>query len=255
VKRIESRTNPTLKSIRRLAGGAHARRGETRFLLEGRKLVRAALESGCDVELVVFSSHLPPTEREGLAPETAELLEVDAALFRRLTSLDSSEGVLAVARRPSRKLDELRPEGLVLVSLGIQDPGNLGAVARVAEAAGASGLVVLEGSADPFGPKSVRGSMGSILRLPVYEAKDETVLETLGFRLAALVPKGGVDFRRADWTPPVAILLGREGHGLSSSVVERSQIRVSIPMRGSVESLNVAAAAALVAYEAARRPA
>ena len=159
-----------------------------------------------------------------------------------------------MARRPARSVSELAPEGIALVSAGIQDPGNLGALARIAEAAGAQALVLLKGSADPFSPKALRGSMGSLLRIPVYEIDEIGALSNGGFRIAAIVPRGGVDFRDADWKPPVALLLGRESSGLDEETVAGSDLRVSIPMRGAVESLNVATAAALVLYEATRRP-
>jgi TrmH family RNA methyltransferase len=94
--------------------------------------------------------------------------------------------------------------------------------------------------------------MGSLLRIPVFEIDEIGVLSKRGFRLAALVPRGGVDFRDADWKPPVALLLGRESRGLDETTVAGSDLRVSIPMLGAVESLNVATAAALVLYEANR---
>jgi TrmH family RNA methyltransferase len=95
--------------------------------------------------------------------------------------------------------------------------------------------------------------MGSLIRIPVFELPDLTPLRDRGFRLAALVPRGGVDFRKADWAPPIAVLLGREASGLDEAMVAGAHLRVTIPMAGAVESLNVATAAALVLYEANRR--
>jgi TrmH family RNA methyltransferase len=169
-----------------------------------------------------------------------------------VSSLESPEGLLAIARRPERALSQLRPEGFIVVSAGIQDPGNLGAVARVAEAAGCSAMVVLRGSCDPFGPKALRGSMGSLLRIPVYEAEGVAAVRERGFEIAALVPRDGVDFRAATYRPPLALLLGREGAGLDESALGRAAIRITVPMKGEIESMNVATAAALVLYEAIR---
>jgi TrmH family RNA methyltransferase len=250
VRLLESPANPLLKRVRRLARGG---RRDPRFLLEGRKLVQAALESGIGIECALVARGRATDDVRALEARGIEVVEVTEKLFREASTLDSPEGILAVARRPARSPSDLAPEGVVLVSAGVQDPGNLGALARVAEAAGARALVLLKGSADPFGPKALRGSMGSLLRIPVFEIAETDALSKRGFRLAALVPRGGVDFREADWRPPVALLLGRESSGLDETTVAVSDLRVSIPMRGAVESLNVATAAALVLYEANRR--
>jgi len=214
--------------------------------------VRAALESGAAVERALVAKGRAPEEVRALEASGIEVVETTEKVFSSLSTLESPEGILAVARRPKRPAENLPAEGIVLVSAGIQDPGNVGALARVAEAAGARALVLSKGSADPFSPKALRGSMGSLLRIPVFEIDDLSILRTRGFRLAALVPRGGVDFREADWTPPVAILLGREGSGLGDAALAGADFRVTIPMRGAVESLNVATAAALVLYEATR---
>jgi TrmH family RNA methyltransferase len=250
VRLLLSPANPLLKLVRRLARG---RRRDPRFLIEGRKLVQAALDSGIGIECALVARGRATDDVRALEARGVEVVEVTEKLFREASTLDSPEGILAVARRPARSVSELAPEGVVLVSAGIQDPGNLGALARIAEAAGARALVLLKGSADPFAPKALRGSMGSLLRVLVFEVDEIGALANRGFRLAALVPRGGVDFRDADWKPPVAILLGRESTGLDDATVSVSDLRVSIPMRGAVESLNVATAAALVLYEANRR--
>ena len=241
MKRIESPQNPLVKTIRRLA---QPRKREDRFLLEGSKLVDAALERGARIETVVISSTF-----SGRVPEGVPAVELPERLFNSVSYLDSPEGILAVAERPSHV--ELPDRGLLVVCAGIQDPGNLGAIVRVAEAAGVSALVTLPGSADLFSPKGVRGSMGSVLRLPIFEIEDPDELE--GFRLAALVPRDGIDYREADYARPMAILLGREGAGLDPSLLAHAELALTIPMQGEVESLNVATAAALVLFEAARR--
>jgi RNA methyltransferase, TrmH family len=250
VRLLESPANPLIKRVRLLARG---RRRDAGFLLEGRKLVRTALESGVEIECALVSKGRATEEVRVLEARGIEVVETTEKLFGSISSLESPEGVLAVARRPERSIEELAAEGLVLVSAGIQDPGNLGALARVAEAAGARALVLLKGSADPFAPKALRGSMGSLLRVPVFEIDDPAPLRKRGFRLVALVPRGGLDFRDADWKPPVALLLGRESSGLDAATVAGSDLLVTIPMSGAVESLNVATAAALVLYEANRR--
>ncbi len=247
---LGSSSNAFLKLVRGLARGG---RRDPRFLLEGRKLVQSAIESGARIEQGLVSRGRFPEEVLSLEAMGVEVFETTEKLFKSVSSVDAPEGILAVARRPSRSKAALAAEGIVLVSAGIQDPGNLGALARVAEAGGARALVLLRGSADPFSPKALRGSMGSLLRVPVFELAGTAPLRELGFRLAALVARGGLDFRAADWKPPVAILLGREASGLDDATVAGSDMLVTIPMWGAVESLNVSTAAALVLYEANRR--
>jgi len=239
MRRIKSPTNPLVKTLRRLA---HPSKREAQFLLEGKKLVDAALRSGTEVETIFVSSAYRPTP-----PPNAPVVELDDALFRSVSTLASPEGILALARRP---LHATPSSGLIAVAAGIQDPGNLGAIARVVEATGAAGLVVLAGSTDPFGPKAVRGSMGSVLRVPVWEVSDTSELD--GFRHIALVPRGGSDYREMDWASPCAVVLGAESAGIDEAMLSRCVANVSIPMHGEVESLNVATAAALVLYQATR---
>jgi TrmH family RNA methyltransferase len=139
----------------------------------------------------------------------------------------------------------------------VQDPGNVGAIARTAEAAGATGLVLCGASADPFGWKALRGSMGSLLRLPVAGgvAWPDAVgaARAAGIALVATLPRGGQALDEADLGGPVAFLLGGEGPGLPPGVTAAADLTVSIPMQPPVESLNVSVAAALLVYEAARQ--
>lgn len=236
MKRIESRTNPLVKTLHRLA---RPRKREDRFLLEGTKLVDAARTSGVELETVIVS-----TAYKGAEPDAVEL---DERLFREVSSLESPEGILAIAKRPA---SETPSSGLVAVAAGVQDPGNLGALARVVEASGANGLIVLSGSTDPFSPKAVRGSMGSVLRIPIAEAR--SLDEIGGFRKIALTPRNGADYRQAEWSSPCAVVLGGESKGLDRDVEAACDERVSIPMHGAVESLNVAMAAAVALYQAMR---
>ena len=145
----------------------------------------------------------------------------------------------------------------MLIACGIQDPGNLGAIARVAEAAGASGLIAAGQSADPFGWKALRGSMGSTLRLPVAsrEHADQAVAQARrqGCRIVATTPHGGRSLFDINLKMPVAVLIGGEGAGLAPALVEAADERITIPMQAPVESLNAAVTAALIVYEARRQ--
>ncbi len=257
MKTVTSPDNPLLKSIRKLQARSGTR-DPNRFVLEGFKLAREALESGMDIEQVVLSGSVGAGEPllTRLEQTGASIVSVPARLFRRVSNLETPEGILLVARKPSRRAGETLGD-LVLVLAGIQDPGNLGAMARVAEAAGATALVRCSGSADPFQPKSLRASMGSLLRIPVVEGENpESTLPLLrdrGLTVTACVPRGGIDFREADLRSPLALVMGNEASGLSGRLLELTDLRISVPMKGTVESLNVAMVTGLILYEAARK--
>ena len=146
---------------------------------------------------------------------------------------------------------------LVVLACAVQDPGNLGAIIRSAEAAGATGLVAVGPCADPYGWKAIRGSMGSALRLPVVSERlvpdALAAVDRYRCRLLGATPAGGVPYSEVDMTGPLAIAIGSEGLGLPPEVLLALDARVTIPMRPPVESLNTAITAALLLYEAARQ--
>ena len=146
---------------------------------------------------------------------------------------------------------------MVVVAVDVQDPGNVGALVRSAEAGGATGVVATSGSADPFGWKALRGAMGSAFRLPVAsrQALPGAIerARQLGLQLLAAVPRDGTSLPSCDLGGPVAIVLGGEGAGVSTDLLELMDGRLTIPMRPTVDSLNVATAAALIAYEGSRQ--
>jgi TrmH family RNA methyltransferase len=259
MRRIASRQNPVVARFRAAA------RGETRglVLLDGVHLVAEAIDAGVTIHEAAVSvsesdqdgSHIvvAKLERAGV-PVVAATAPVMAAL----SPVRSPSSVVALAAAPASG-DLFAPTpACVLVIVGVQDPGNVGAMLRVAEAAGATGAIVAGGSADPFGWKALRGSMGSALRLPVRSAR-EPARDALadarrrGCRIVATVPRGGEPPSAIDFTGPVAIAIGGEGPGLAPELVAAADARVSIPMAAPVESLNAAVTAALVLYEVRRQ--
>jgi TrmH family RNA methyltransferase len=189
----------------------------------------------------------------------AEIVDVSGTVLNALSPVNSPTGVVASARRPSVDGNAILdpPPALVLAAIGLQDPGNAGAIIRSAAAAGATGVVLDESSADPWGWKALRASMGSAFHLPVLRSRAVASLVTewrkAGVRIAATVPRGGTSMHDVDFTKPTALLLGSEGAGLPTALVEAADVRVTIPMRGGIESLNAAVAAAVLLYEAQRQ--
>jgi RNA methyltransferase, TrmH family len=253
---ITSRHNERLKDIRRLS-----RCKGDRALLEGPHLIAEALAAGNELETVLATPEfaLGAAARELLAALPRPPLEVDPALLDEVTDSDSPRGIVAVARLPRAGAAELpvTAGGVYLYLEGLQDPGNLGALARVAEAAGCTAMALGPGSVHPNHPRALRASAGSLLRLPVAVRVPPDALDA---RLAAvapawvaLTPHGGRDLFAADFDGTLVIALGSEGAGLSPALQERAGVAVTIPLQAPVESLNVTVAAAVVLFELRRR--
>jgi TrmH family RNA methyltransferase len=254
---ITSRQNPLVKRFRELA--AHgSRSGEV--LLDGEHLLSEALASGVPVEIAAIATRLSAAPSVSRASNAGtKIVPVADNVLGAISPVRTPSGVVAIARVRPATLDEAlasTPQ-LLLVLNGVQDAGNVGAIVRAAEACGATGIITTEGTADPFGWKALRGGMGSTFRVPVASGQTVnvtfTALRESGIRTIATVPHGGTPLPECDLRGPIAVVLGAEGAGLPDSIVARCDLRLAIPMRPPVESLNVSIAAALIAYEASRQ--
>jgi TrmH family RNA methyltransferase len=259
MERISSRHNPLVKRFRDLARVGAA---DDAVLLEGQHLLEEAIAADLPIEVAAFSEKHAQGRLLTLAARTGRLgaktVAVTDQVLAAISPVQRPAGVVAIARRPATPLERVfaTPPQLVVLLGEVQDPGNVGAIVRAAEACGASGLVAGVASADPFGWKALRGGMGSTFRLPVARARIESALDAAracGARVVATVPRGGTPLLACDLRGPSAILFGGEGGGLPAAWLDAADDRLSIPMRGQVESLNVAIAAALVLYEASRQ--
>jgi len=262
---IRSRSHPLVRRVTGLLRDAGRREEERCFVVEGRRLASEALGSSLHVELALIASDLlrDDTARplcEAILDRGIECRSLSGGALRAAQDADAPQGVALVVRMPEADLDRVANsdgDRLVVVAWHVQDPGNLGAIIRAAEAAGASGVVTTRGGADPFHPRAVRGSAGSILRVPVARESDPSSLpsrlRSRGLSIAAAVPRGGTRYDRADLAGPLALLVGSEGSGLPPELERSVDLRVTIPMMGRVESLNVAVSTALLLFEARRQ--
>jgi TrmH family RNA methyltransferase len=238
---ISSPDNEIVRRLRRLA----RRREPGLVLLEGARVLGEAEAAGLELEVVVI--------REGdqySGPEARRIV-LARGLFRSVSQTVTPQGVIAIARVNEAGIDEAiaaaRDRRWPLVVLdGVQDPGNVGAICRTAAAAGAPALAVLEGTADPYGPKAVRASAGNVFRLAVAHATWQDLAALDGYGAAA---SGGSPLAEAPIENAGMIVLGSEAHGLSRSDLQL----VTVHLSEGVESLNVAAAAALILFEIRRR--
>lgn len=234
---------------------------DDRALLEGPHLVMEALAAGLDPESVLATPEFLEREegwelarRLGGAPD-----RVRDDLLASVMDADSPRGVAAVVRLPRRGADGLPvvPDGLYLFAERLQDPGNLGALVRSAEAAGAAGVALSLGCAHPNHPRALRASAGSLLRLPVALGAEPADLDAhlgaLSPRWLALAVRGGEELWRCDLSGALVLAVGAEGPGLSRELSRRADLRLTIPMAAPVESLNATVAASLVLFEVRRR--
>lgn len=234
------------------------------FVAEGVHLVREALESGAEIELFARSPRLRESD-DGLKlarridADSRPSFEAGDAALDSVQDARSAQPVLAVVRRPSWPEDvgfDTPESPLIVAACGVQDPGNLGAIVRTADAAGASACFVCGSSADPFHPRAVRATMGSLFRLPVLRDDAEAVRQRMRERHVLAVaadPHAGQPYFERDLTVPLGLFLGAEGAGLPDTLRDSLDVRLHIPLRAGVESLSVNAAAAVLLFEAGRQ--
>ena len=259
---LASRRDARVRRALALRADAAERRARGAYLGEGTRLVEEALAAGA-----VDSAFVAPRLRReargaallsALALRRVPTVAVTDAALDALADARTPQGVVAVLRLPAPLSRPPLPDGdrPLAVAWHVQDPGNLGALVRVSEAAGAAGMVVAGGGADPWHPRAVRAAAGSIVRLPPFvcdPGRDlAATLRAAGWRLAAAAPRRGLAASSFDWHGPWAILLGGEGAGLPADLEAAADAHVHVPMAGRVESLSVAVAAALLLFSASR---
>jgi len=260
---ITSAANPRIKAAVKLRRSRDRKRSGL-FLAEGRREVSRAIKAGLEILEVFYCPELID-EREihsalaGLN-DGVPVFTVPEALIKMLAYRDEPEGVVAVVSQPVWTLDDLPAvdEGaLFLVAVGTQKPGNLGAFARTASAAGCGAVLACGTEVDAFNPNAIRASTCAVYTLPIINLGDTEVIEFLrkqGIRIAATTPDDAQSCFAADLTGPLALVLGPEDTGLSDLWLDAADLRLSIPMPGqAVDSLNASNAAAVLLFEAVRQ--
>lgn len=253
---ISSRTNARVKQLRAAFQG-HDRLSGDLIAIEGEHLLEEALRSGI-VPRTVFLSEREQTP--AALPRSIEIVRLTSDVFASAVETRSPQGVAALIAPPLHKLEDLLedPTPLLLIAVGLQDPGNLGTILRSAEAFGATGVITTPGTVSPWNQKALRASVGSVFRTPVVSAGQEEIARlkvTHNLTFFAAVATGGdaIAAQDADLRGPLAILIGNEGSGLGPEWLTLATERITIPCPGPVESLNAAVAASLLLYEVSRQ--
>ena len=254
---LSSRQNPTIQALRK-------RRDDSKriwIFLEGPRLLAEVLKTHLAIDHLVVVPALFESERVKQAIARAKnVTQITPYVLHTLSDVEAPQGVIALCRRPVWDWSSIlsRQPSPVVILDGLQDPGNAAAIARTAEAAGAAGIVTTAGTASLFSSKALRGAMGSTLRLPSIEhQKPEQIIQSLkeaGYgMLGTSVTQESIGYTDVDWSKPWAIVFGQEGQGLSDGWRSALSHTIRIPMKPPVESLNVAAAASILLYEANRQ--
>ena len=250
MERITSRKNPLITHIRKLSTDRSYRRECGEFLGDGVKLLEEAVRWNAPLTTVVVSegTQIPQL------PQGVRGVEVPEDVMASISPMKAPQGALFLCRMPEMGQVELSGARYLVLD-GLQDPGNVGTIWRTADALGADGLLLVNGCADPWNHKTVRATMGACFRLPAYEVKVEDLsglLEKSGIPLySTALREDTVDLRDGDLSR-CAVVIGSEGKGVSDALLEMSHKTMKIPMRDRCESLNAAAAAAVVLWEMAR---
>lgn len=263
MRTITSRHNPL---VARFRAAERVHRKERQYvLLDSPRLIDDACRAGIRPEVAIFSiGELRRSDRnllklaKRLESLGTEVMAASASVLSILSPVRAPSGAVALApHKPIPFERVIEDNGIVLALMGVQNPGNLGAIIRAADAGSAAGVLVLDGSADPFSSKALRGAMGSTFHLPVADVTDGVAairrVHARSATVMAAVPRGGTSLYDVDLTKTRVILIGGEGSGLSSEIIDMVDDRISIPMKPNVESLNAAVAAGLIVYEARRQ--
>jgi TrmH family RNA methyltransferase len=228
------------------------RRKEGKFVVEGEHLV---IEAGPDIEFILYSADMQAVR--AASGRGIQCYRISKKVFSLLTSVETPQGVLAVVKKKEYTVrDILDRAGIIVLCVGVQDPGNLGTIIRGADAAGAAGVMLSRGTADLYNQKVIRSTMGSLFHLPVLKIDDleETVRSFKRSKIKVVgADVSGKDYWRSDLSGPAALLIGNEGAGLPENVLKICDEVVKIPMPGKAESLNAAVSATVIMYEAVRQ--
>jgi TrmH family RNA methyltransferase len=258
---ITSRDNSLLK----LARSVRDAKTTDYIFIEGLRLCDEALRSQLSVEAVIVSEELAAKEKSAaiiaaLTDASKRIALVSEKLLESISYTQTPQGIVVLAARPGtseQHFDAHQGNSLIVVMHRINNPVNVGAILRTAEAAGASGAIATQNTADPFSPKALRGAMGSAFRLPIWFGPTyEEAISWLARRDVHTVcadVHAETSYEQVDWRKPSALIVGPESSGLSTEEIAAAKVSVRIPMRGPAESLNVAVATGVLLYEAARQ--
>lgn len=240
------------------------REENTLFVVEGLRFVKEALASAWTLEYVMVDDDKAENDKilellVSIAERDCPILSVPSKLYQKISDTENPQGILAVIQQKAQSLEELPIGGttsLWVILDSLQDPGNVGTIIRAADAAGAAGVILTPDCADLYAGKTTRATMGSLFHIPVVRASVEQCLDFCaqrGLTLYAAGAEAAVSYSDVTLTEPCAVIFGNEGAGVRQEFKRHAKLNIKIPILGQAESLNVASAAAVILFEAARQ--
>lgn len=259
---ITSASNPKIKEALYIKN-RRSKYKDTAFIIEGTHLVETALASDNKINAVFFTD-LFRAKKEGhkilreIVKKTGEIFEVTEQIMHKLADTETPQGIIATASYDIKNLEEIRFKSVPLIVAvdGVQEPGNLGAIIRTSDAAGADAVVILKGTCHAFMQKTIRATAGSIFNIPIIYSGTDKFLEWLtlnGIMLLATALNSDKSIFDAGLKKPIAFVFGNEAHGVSNEIKRKADLILKIPILGKAESLNVSASAAVCLYETVRQ--
>ncbi len=250
---ITSKDNPLIKFVSNLQSSSKHRKEAGLFVLEGLRICDDAYQNNIKFDKLIVTNtalqkHNSFVNDFAAISENCYILRED--LFKKISDTNSPQGIIALARIPYNN-DKILKDGRYIALENLADPSNLGAIARTAEALGIDGIIITDDSCDPYSPKCLRSSMGTLLRLPLYITDDiiEFIKENKLRAFACVVDKSATSISSIDFCEGDVLLIGNEANGLSPNTMQNAYSCVTIRMSGKAESLNAAAAAAIAMWE------
>ena len=252
---ITSKDNAKIKNVAALQKQSKARREQKLYVVEGVKMFTELPKKS--IREIYATEAFADKNKELLKGLDVEV--VDERIFAQMSDTKTPQGILCVVEQQQHSLDDLLAlsKPLFLLLEDLQDPGNVGTIFRTAEGAGISGIIMSENCVDIYNPKTIRGAMGSVYRVPFLYVKDMAVtvseLKKRNVKTYAAHLKGAGNYDQKDYTKASAFLIGNEGNGLSEELAGLADELIKIPMEGNLESLNAAIAATILMYEGYRQ--
>ncbi|GAB6099166.1 RNA methyltransferase [Halanaerocella petrolearia] len=260
---ISSFTNSKIKDLRSLYKKKY-RRQEGEFVLEGIRIIEEAIKEETEIKQVFYSDYLLRNQRgkellHNLEGDSTQVYQITDDLLQKVADTTSPQGILAIVKQVDYNLTDLLTgkQKLFVIADQVQDPGNLGTIIRTADGVGADGVITTKGTVSLYNQKTIRATMGSLFRLPVYrenkleELKKKLIENQIELVVADL--QGDTYHYDIDYSQSVAVVAGNEGHGPRQDLIDEADELIKIPLVGGAESLNVAMATGVILYEALRQ--
>lgn len=259
MKQITSAQNPYIKQLVLLQDKAKARRETGTFLIEGQRETELARKGDYEIETVLFVPEMiAETQVRSIAGRQTELIEISREVYQKLAYRDTTEGMIAIAKTKSLKLEDLQmgDNPLILVAESTEKPGNIGALLRTADAANLDAVIIANPKSDLYNPNIVRSSVGCLFTNNIATGSTAEViafLKSKNINIYCATLQDSAQYHTQDYTAPTALVVGTEATGLSNEWREASTKNIIIPMQGVIDSMNVSVAAAILMFEAKRQ--